>query len=196
MAGSSPLPIGVLALQGGYDAHLRALAELGHATRQVRTAADLDGLGGLIFPGGESTTHLKLIDRFELTEPLDAFVRSGKPVLCTCAGMILAATAVYGPSQKSFGWIDIEVARNAWGRQVHSFEAQADAALPGDESPLSLLFIRAPRVQSVGPKATVMATFEGEPILVQQGSVWAGSFHPELTDERRLHARIFGAPEG
>jgi 5'-phosphate synthase pdxT subunit len=182
----------VLALQGGYDAHLRALAQLGHATRQVRTAADLDDLGGLIFPGGESTTHLKLIDRFGLAEPLDAFVRSGKPVLCTCAGMILAATAVHGPSQKSFGWVDIEVARNAWGRQVHSFEALADAPVLDDETPLSLLFIRAPRVQTVGPKATVMATFEGEPILVRQGAIWAGSFHPELTDERRLHARIFG----
>lgn len=191
MAGSTP--IGVLALQGGYDAHLRMLAELGHATRQVRTAADLDGLGGLIFPGGESTTHLKLIDRFALAEPLDAFVRSGKPVLCTCAGMILAATAVTGPAQPSFGWLDIEVARNAWGRQVHSFQAEADAPLPGDETPLTLLFIRAPRVQTVGPKAAVMATFEGEPILVRQGPIWAASFHPELTAEQRLHARVFKA---
>ena len=185
-------PIGVLALQGGWAAHIRALADLGHATREVRTPADLDGLGGLIFPGGESTTHLKLIDRFGLEASLNAFVGSGKPVFCTCAGMILAATAVHGPTQQSFGWVDIEVARNGWGRQVHSFEAQADASLDGDDNPLKLLFIRAPRVLSVGPRATVMATFENEPVLVRQGNVWAGSFHPELTDERRLHARIFG----
>ncbi|MGK0360058.1 MAG: 5'-phosphate synthase pdxT subunit [Bradymonadia bacterium] len=191
MAGSSA-PVGVLALQGGWAAHVRALADLGHATREVRTPADVDGLAGMIFPGGESTTHLKLIDRFGLRAPLDAFVASGKPVFCTCAGMILAATAVHEPSQLSYGWVDIEVARNGWGRQVHSFEAQTDAPLEGDDNPLKLLFIRAPRVQSVGPKATVMATFEGEPVLVRQGNVWAGSFHPELTDERRLHARIFG----
>ena len=193
MAGSSNAgPIGVLALQGGWGAHIRALTELGHATRQVRTPGDLDGLAGLILPGGESTTHLKLIDRFALRAPLDAFVASGKPVFCTCAGMILAAAAVHGPSQPSFGWIDVEVTRNGWGRQVHSFEARADDALPGDDNPLKLLFIRAPRVQSVGPEAAVLATFEGEPVLVRQGNVWAGSFHPELTDERRLHARIFG----
>ena len=147
VAGSHPnsaAPVGVLALQGGWAAHIRALADLGHATREVRTPADLDGLGGLIFPGGESTTHLKLIDRFGLDASLNAFVASGKPVFCTCAGMILAATAVHAPTQQSFGWIDIEVARNGWGRQVHSFEAQADSPFDGDGNPLKLLFIRAP----------------------------------------------------
>lgn len=184
--------IGVLALQGGWAAHLRALAELGHPTRQVRRAADLDGLTGLVFPGGESTTHLKLIDRFDLAAPIDAFVRSGAPIFCTCAGMILAARAVVEPAQKSFGWIDVEVARNAWGRQVHSFEAHADAPLDGDSTALPLMFIRAPRIRAVGADATVLATFEGEPVLVRQGNVWAASFHPELTGDRRLHGRIFG----
>ena len=186
-------PIGVLALQGGYAAHEAALADLGLATRRVRVPADLAGLGGLDFPGGDSTTHLKLIHRFDLWGPLDAFVRSGAPIFCTCAGMILAAREVVHPAQESFGWIDLKVARNAWGRQVHSFEDVADAPLPGDEAPLPLLFIRAPRIEAVGPAAEVMATVKGEPILARQANVWAASFHPELTADRRLHRRIFGA---
>lgn len=184
-------PVGVLALQGGWAAHLHTLAALRMSAREVRRPADLDGLAGLILPGGESTTHLRLIDRFELEAPLNAFAQSGKPIFCTCAGMILAARAVVEPAQKSFGWIDIEVARNAWGRQVHSFEARADAPLEGDADPLRLMFIRAPRIREVGPQVQVLATFEGEPILVRQGNIWAASFHPELTGERRVHQRIF-----
>lgn len=185
--------IGVLALQGGYAAHEKALADLGLAHREVRSPEDLEGLGGLILPGGESTTHLKLIDRFGLWAPLDAFARSGKPVFCTCAGLILAARTVTHPAQHSFGWLDVAVARNAWGRQVHSFEAVADQPLPGDatKSPIRLMFIRAPRIEQVG-QAEVLLTIGGEPILVRQGAVWGASFHPELTADRRLHRAIFG----
>jgi len=186
-----PPTIGVLALQGGYAAHEKALSDLGFGHLQVRTAEDLVGLDGLILPGGESTTHLKLIHRFGLRAPLDAFVGSGAPVFCTCAGLILAAQQVSQPAQESFGWLDVAVARNAWGRQVHSFEDVTDAPLPGDADPLALLFIRAPRIESVG-RAEVWATLRGEPVLVRQGNVWGASFHPELTTDRRLHARIFG----
>lgn len=183
--------VGVLALQGGYAVHEKALADLGLAHREVRTPADLEGLTGLILPGGESTTHLKLIDRFDLWGPLDAFARSGKPVFCTCAGLILAARTVTHPDQPSFGWLDVAVARNAWGRQVHSFEDVADQPLPGDSSAIPLIFIRAPRIEQVG-RAEVLLTVRREPILVRQGNIWGATFHPELTADRRLHAAIFG----
>lgn len=185
--------IGVLALQGGYDAHLRALAEViaargdagAHAAVPVRTAAEVAACDGLVLPGGESTTHLKLIDRFELAPTLAAHVAAGKPVLATCAGLILAARSVEHPAQRSFGWLDVTVSRNAWGAQVHSFEATADG------SDLPLLFIRAPRITQVGPAAEVVHTWQGEPIHVCQGAVHGMAFHPELTADRRLHRQIF-----
>ena len=188
-------PIGVLALQGGYEAHARTLTRLGHATRWVRTPGDLEGLGGLVLPGGESSTMLKLLAFAGLEAPLDAAVRNGLPVLATCAGLILSATRVTGPEQRAFGWLDVDVARNAWGRQVHSFESLADVdpAEP-DRVPFSLVFIRAPRMLRVGPGVEVVARLGGEPVAVRQGSVTGASFHPELTDDDRLHARVFGAP--
>lgn len=185
--------IGVLALQGGYAAHLRALTDLGHTAVQIRRPAEFTDLDGLILPGGESTTHLKLINAFDLAEPLDTFMHSGKPVFATCAGLILAAKKVSGPNQPSFGWLDIDVVRNGWGRQVHSFEALADRPLLGDEIPISMMFIRAPRIERIGPNVTCLATFQGEPVMVQQGSIFGAAFHPELTTDRRVHARIFGA---
>ena len=178
--------IGVLALQGGYEAHETALRELGHTVVRVRYAAQLPELAGLVFPGGESTTMLKIIAREGLREPLDQLVASGRPVLCTCAGLILAATAVSHPEQESFGWLDVSVARNGWGRQLDSFEAVAD----GTDIPL--LFIRAPRITRVGAHVQVVHTFEGEPICVRQGAVTAATFHPELTPDRRLHRAVFG----
>ncbi len=186
--------IGVLALQGAYAAHARTLARLGHDVVEVREAAQLDpaALEGLALPGGESTTHLKIIDRQGLRAALETYVRSGRPVLATCAGLILAARRVTGPAQESFGWLDVEVARNAWGRQVHSFEAATDAPFDA-QGPLPLIFIRAPRIRAVGPAAEVVATFDGEPILVRQGRVFGATFHPELTDDARLHARVFSA---
>src|SRR5215470_15499403 len=117
--------IGVLALQGDFAAHARALAAAGFAARPVRAAAELDGLGGLVLPGGESTVQLRLLARHGLEAPLRAFVASGAPVLATCAGLILAAATVEGPAQPSYGFLDVAVARNAWGRQLDSFEAVA-----------------------------------------------------------------------
>lgn len=189
--------VGVLALQGGWAAHKRALTDLGFAAVEIRTAEQLAAVDGLCLPGGESTTHLKLIERFELAGPLDAFVRSGRPVLATCAGLILSAQTV-APTQYSFGWLDVAVARNAWGRQVHSFEGEADAP-PGDgpfagESPLHLLFIRAPRITRIGPAVEVLATLDGEPIMVRQGAVIGAAFHPELTADRRVHRLAFADP--
>ncbi|MFN3200317.1 MAG: pyridoxal 5'-phosphate synthase glutaminase subunit PdxT [Bradymonadia bacterium] len=182
--------IGALALQGGYDAHLKVVERLGHEGVRVREAAQLDTLDGLILPGGESTTHLKLIDRFGLEQALVDFVASGKPVLATCAGLILSAQSVRDPEQRSFGWLDVTVSRNAWGRQVHSFEASTDETVAGLEG-LPLVFIRAPRLQRVGDDVEVLARIDGEPIMVRQGNVVGASFHPELTDDVRVHSLVF-----
>lgn len=178
--------LGVLALQGAFSAHARALAALGHTPVLVRRPGDLDGLEGLVLPGGESTTQLGLLDRLGLWEPLDRLVRGGAPTLCTCAGLILAARAVTAPEQRSFGWLDVDVARNGWGRQVESFEARADA--PSD---LPLVLIRAPRVTRCGPEVEVLAAFDGEPVLVRQGRVTGASFHPELTSRLDVHRAVF-----
>ena len=183
--------IGALALQGGYDAHLKSIARLGHEGVRVRTPDELEGLDGLILPGGESTTHLKLIDRFQLWQPLDDFARSGKPVLATCAGLILAAQVVSHPTQRSFGWLQVEVSRNAWGRQVHSFEATPDKAAPGLED-LPLVFIRAPRIEALGPDTEALVFTRGEVVMVRQGNVFGAAFHPELTPDLRVHRLVFG----
>lgn len=187
--------IGVLALQGGYAVHVRTLETCGYEVVEVRRADDLQDLDGLVLPGGESTTHLKLIDRFELDGPLDAFLRSGRPVLATCAGLILASTAVSDPEQRSFGWLDVDVQRNGWGRQVFSFEAMADATPAAEHfgpDPLPLMFIRAPRILRHGPEVQVMATVQGEPVLVRQGNIFGATCHPELTVDTRVHQMVFG----
>jgi pyridoxal 5'-phosphate synthase pdxT subunit len=179
--------VGILALQGGFEAHAAAVAEVGGEPRLVRTADELKELDALILPGGESTTILKLIERHELGAPLDVFVRSGRPVLATCAGLILAAAHVTRPAQKSFGWLPVSVARNAWGRQVESFEATDDSgAMP-------LVFIRAPRIVEVSRPASVLATFRGEPVAVRAGAITGLTFHPELGSDRRFHAELVAA---
>lgn len=178
--------IGVLALQGGFAPHRQTLEALGHTVREVRTAGDFADLDGLILPGGESTAQLRLLSRHGLDAELDAFGRSGRPVLCTCAGLILAAREVKSPAQRSFGWLDVTVARNAWGRQVDSFTAKDDAER------LPLVFIRAPRVVAVGPQVEILATFQGEPILCRQGRIYGATFHPELTADRSVHQAVFG----
>ena len=180
-------PVGVLALQGGFEAHDKTLVGLGCATRRVRTSADLEGLAGLVFPGGESSTMLKLIDWNALWEPLDRFVRAGHPVLATCAGLILSAHGVSNPAQKSFGWLDIDVARNGWGRQNESFEALDDAGA------LRCVFIRAPRITRVGAGVEVISTIDGEPIAVRSGNIIGATFHPELADEPGLHRMLFAS---
>jgi 5'-phosphate synthase pdxT subunit len=168
--------IGVLALQGGFEAHAKALEELGARTRVVRVPADLDGLDGLVMPGGESTTMTLGIDREGLAEPLREFVRSGRPTLGTCAGLIMLDRA-------HLGLLDVSVRRNAFGRQPSSFEA--DLQFEGE--PLHAVFIRAPWVEEHGDEVEVLAEVDGHPVAVRQGNVLAVAFHPELTDERRLH---------
>lgn len=205
--------IGVLALQGGFGAHARALEDLGHQAVEVRAAEDLSDLDGLILPGGESTAQLRLIERNRLARPLRELVESGRPVLATCAGLILAARHVTSPEQPSFGWIDATVSRNAWGRQVDSFEATADEPTASgalelcavsSEVPrlahglgsglrrLPLVFIRAPRIVQTGAAVEVLASLDGEPIFIRQGNVFGATFHPELTPDRRVHRAVFG----
>jgi 5'-phosphate synthase pdxT subunit len=166
--------IGVLALQGGYAAHLAALARLGRDAIEVRTADELARVDALVLPGGESTTQWKLIERGGLRAPLDAFWRAGKPVFATCAGLILVARRVDSPPQPSLGWLDVEVRRNAWGRQLDSFEAVADDGVT------RIVTIRAPRIVEVGRGVDVLVTLRGEPMAVRQKNVTATTFHPEL----------------
>jgi len=177
--------IGVLALQGDFAAHGRVLGALGLEPVYVRAPQDLADLKGLILPGGESTTQLRLLDRFGLTEPLADFARDGRPVLATCAGLILIAKSVTAPAQRSLGWLEVTVARNAWGRQVHSFEATSD------DGAHPLVFIRAPRIIAVGQGVDVLASLAGEPIPVRQNGVWAATFHPELTADQSIHREVF-----
>lgn len=189
--------LGVLALQGAFARHAERLAELGHSVRLVRDARDFDGLGGLVLPGGESTVQLDLLARLGIEERLVELVRSGSPVLATCAGMILLANRVEHPAQRSFGLLDVDVARNAYGRQLDSFEAVSDEAWPPAlreraPSPLPLVFIRAPRIERVGQSVEVLARHGGEPVLVRQGNITAASFHPELTLDARVHETVFG----
>jgi 5'-phosphate synthase pdxT subunit len=168
--------VGVLALQGGFEAHSKSLARLGVAAREVRTPQDLEGLDALVIPGGESTTIGLGVEREGLAEPLAEFVRSGRPVLGTCAGMIML-------DREHLGLLDITVRRNAFGRQLASFEAELDF----DGERLHAVFIRAPWVEDAGDAVEVLAEVGGHPVAVRQGNILAVAFHPELTDERRLH---------
>jgi 5'-phosphate synthase pdxT subunit len=176
--------VGVLALQGGFAAHARALGDAGLEAREVRDARELRAVDGLVLPGGESTAQLRLIERHGLGGELETFVASGRPVLATCAGLILAARRVR-PVQRSFGWLDVEVDRNAYGRQLDSFEDVAD----GEELPL--VFIRAPRIAAVGGGVEVLARWRGEPVLVRAGAVTGATFHPELTRDRWVQRLAF-----
>jgi 5'-phosphate synthase pdxT subunit len=179
--------IGVLALQGAFAAHERALIRLGAVTRQVRTAADLAAVDALVMPGGESTTMAHLLATNELFDPLAARLAAGMPVFGTCAGMILLATEVLDgrAGQRSFGVIDIAVRRNGYGRQVDSFED--DIAVEGLDEPFHVVFIRAPKVERIGESVSVLAHHRGVPVLARQGNVLVASFHPELTDDLRVH---------
>ena len=174
--------VGVLALQGAFEAHARAVRDLGHRAVLVRSARDLEELDGLILPGGESTVQLDLLGRLELEAPLRALVARGTPVLATCAGLILVARTVRSPEQRSLRLVDVVIERNAWGRQVDSFEGTSDR---GHE----LVFIRAPRIVATGLDVEVLDRFEGEPVLVRQGNITCATFHPELTSDREIHRR-------
>ncbi|MBU1698722.1 MAG: pyridoxal 5'-phosphate synthase glutaminase subunit PdxT [Candidatus Eisenbacteria bacterium] len=182
----SELKIGVLALQGDFEAHLQALKEIGIPSIEIRDPARLGELDGLIIPGGESTTLLKLLG-CEGMEAIRRFGRRGGVVLGTCAGLILLAHDVRDPAQESLGLLDATVTRNAYGRQVESFHAVGQ--WEGEENrPLEMTFIRAPRIQDFGGGVTVLARFKGEPVMIRQNRILGATFHPELTADRSVHA--------
>jgi 5'-phosphate synthase pdxT subunit len=149
---------------------------------------------GLVLPGGESSVQLLLIARFGLEGAIRAFAASGRPILATCAGAILIAARVTSPEQRSFALLDVDVVRNAYGRQRDSFESTSDGGARASLHALPLMFIRAPRIVRTGPGVEILATLSGEPILVRQGNVTAATFHPELTADDRVHRDVFGAP--
>jgi 5'-phosphate synthase pdxT subunit len=187
--------VGVLALQGDFEAHQRALTRAGADAVQVRTAEQLNDLDGLVIPGGESTTMLKLLNYMDLKEPLRRFAQE-KPVFGTCAGAILLATDVQNPAQESFGVVDMTVERNAYGRQIDSRVATIE---PGEEfqqragaGDVEAVFIRAPIIRRTGPGVKVLAEYHGDPVLVEQGNHLIATFHPELTDDARVHRLFLG----
>ena len=172
--------IGVLAIQGGFEAHRRAFEELGANVTEVRAPEDLGGLDGLVIPGGESTTIAKGIESAGLEDAIQAHHEGGRPVFGTCAGLIVCDDA-------HLGLLDLTAKRNAFGRQLQSFEA--DLVVEGiGEEPLHAVFIRAPWVERAGPGVDLLASYGGHPVAVREGSVLACAFHPELTDDSRLHA--------
>jgi 5'-phosphate synthase pdxT subunit len=178
------MKIGVLALQGDFDAHRKRLEELGAEVVLVRRPEQLDEVHALVIPGGESGTFLKLLGE-EGLEKLKQFVRA-KPTFGTCAGAILLATQVENPHQPGLGALDITIRRNAYGRQVDSSIRQAQTALGGD--PLEMVFIRAPKIERVGRDVEVLAREGNDPVLVRQGKAMAATFHPELSEDKRVHA--------
>lgn len=177
------MKIGVLALQGNFREHVAMLRRLGVDAVEVRKPEQLEGLDGLVIPGGESTTFMRLMRLYGLDEAVRGFTG---PVLGTCAGMIVL-------DRNHLGAVDVEVDRNAYGRQVASFEADLDLA--GETEPLRGVFIRAPRVLDAGPEVEVLAELGGEPVLLRQGRFIVASFHPELTDDTRVHELFLGAVE-
>jgi pyridoxal 5'-phosphate synthase pdxT subunit len=185
MANSIP-KIGVLALQGDFDAHRRRLEVLGAEVVLVRKPEQLDEIDGLVIPGGESSTFLKLLGEKGF-QKLSAFVHT-KPTFGTCAGAILLAKQVENPQQTGLNAIDITIRRNAYGRQVDSSIIQAVTSLGVD--PLEMVFIRAPRIENVGDGVEVLAKREGDPVLVRKGNVMAATFHPELSEDNRVHAEF------
>jgi len=186
---SNPIPptIGVLAIQGNYASHSAALTQAGADPVEVRKPSELDGLDGLVMPGGESTTMLRFLEKHRFFESLVEFCGS-KPVFGTCAGAILLAREVLNPPQRSLAVLDAVVERNAYGRQIDSSIVTAQTSLPG--GPLEMVFIRAPRIASVGPAVEVLARRDNFPVLVRQGTIMAATFHPELSADRRVH-RLF-----
>ena len=182
--------IGILALQGAFRAHELSVRRLGADSLQVRTPDDLDRVDALVMPGGESTTMSHLLTTSQLFDPIAKRLADDMPTFGTCAGMILLSTHVHDAreDQRSFACLDVDVRRNAYGRQVDSFEADLDVV--GFDSPFHAVFIRAPRVERVGSGVDVLAEHDGVAVLVRQGAIMAASFHPELTDDSRIHERF------
>jgi len=179
------LKIGIVAIQGDYEAHAKMLDRIGVGHRFVRTPEELKGLDGIILPGGESTTHLKVMTEEGLFEPLKTFGAKGGAVYGTCAGAILLAREVHRPSQASLGLLDASVLRNGYGRQLASDVHLVQTTLR--ERPIEMVFIRAPILESIGPEVEVLAEFEGHPILVREKNILASTFHPELTNDATIH---------
>jgi len=182
-----PRRIGVLAIQGDFAAHSRALERLGAVAVEVRRPAQLEGLDGLVIPGGESTTMEKGVAAYRLAQPLRDFAAAGRPVLGTCAGLIMLDRA-------HLGVMDIEARRNAFGRQLHSFEQDVTVRGLGDE-PLQAVFIRAPWIEQAGPGVEVLAEVDGHPVVARERAVLVAAFHAELTDDLRLHALFLALGE-
>ncbi len=186
--------VGVLALQGDVAEHVAALEKAGAAAIPVKTHAELERVDGLVIPGGESTTVMKLLARFELAEPIVARVRAGMPLWGTCMGMIVVARDVAGLDQPSLGLLDVTVRRNAFGRQNDS--AEIDLAIPAlGARPFPAIFIRAPWIERAGPAVEVLAERDGHGVMVRQGAVLGTSFHPELTADPRVHAYFLSMVE-
>jgi 5'-phosphate synthase pdxT subunit len=184
-------PIGVLALQGDFAAHARALREVGAEAIEVRRPEDLARVSGLVLPGGESTTLLHLFRESGFDRALIDFHAGGGALLGTCAGLILLAREVIEPDQPSLGLLDIVVRRNAYGRQTESFIDTGTLRWNGGApEPVEMVFIRAPRIVRVGPKVDVVGEHRGDPTFVREGRVWGGTFHPELSTNRDLHKRF------
>ncbi len=189
--------VGILALQGNFAAHARSVEALGHVPLSIKTASDLDDAEALLLPGGESSTMLKLLQEEGLFEPLRAACLSGRPVLGTCAGAILLASRVTHPDQTSLAVLDIEVERNGYGRQRDSFITHLDActlagdapdgaAGAGQDAPLEAVFIRAPVICKVGHGVQTVLSHDDRPVLVRHGSIWAATFHPEMSQDLRV----------
>jgi pyridoxal 5'-phosphate synthase pdxT subunit len=181
--------VGVLAIQGDFAAHAATLREAGTEVCEVRKADELRQVDGLVIPGGESTTLLKFVLNPDLgyIEAFQEFHQAGKPLFGTCAGLILVAKDVSNPAQFSFGFIDVGVARNAYGRQKESFETVGESYLEGSAKPLKMVFIRAPRITRLGAQVDLLATWHDEPVMARQGNILVASFHPELSGELTVH---------
>lgn len=189
------ITIGVVSLQGDVEEHLDALGASNVDARRVKTAEDLSEVDGLIIPGGESTTVAAMLDRFDLTAPLRHRIKHGMPVWGTCMGMIVLAKKVQGSTQPTLGFLSIEVKRNAFGRQIESAEVPLDIKALGDK-PFPGVFIRAPWIEKSWDDAEVLATLDGKGVMVRQNHILGTSFHPELTEDNRMHryfAEMVGA---
>ncbi len=192
--------VGVLGIQGDIEKHFVALERLGAGGRRVLAARDLEGLAALILPGGESTTISKGLARFDLVKPIQEFAEAGGAILGTCAGAIVLSRKSRNHPVPTLGLIDVEAERNAYGTQLDSFVAPVDPPSANDRSAgnagtewagMECIFIRAPRLRHLGPSVEVLARVDGEPVLVRQGRRWACTFHPELTDDLRVHRALF-----
>jgi len=177
---------GLLAFQGDYQAHGRILKQLGIEIREVRNPDDLTDCSHLVIPGGESTTFLKLIEFMDISDAIRSHAEKEKPILATCAGLILISNSVTGNSQKSLSILDASVERNAYGTQINSFETDLDILALG-EKPFHGVFIRAPKIISTGKNVEILALHDGNPVLIRENNIIGATFHPELSGDTRLH---------